>query len=174
MVKNTDLQEAQAIRDELYRYGATLIEETPEFLPVFNDVFYNEITKFIGDLADEEDTKGYTIPRGVGGVSGPIIPGTDVTPDSADQAAQWAIDILNGELNNKRPLGEGFQTKYQIEQTYMDKAKGFPVTRTVDVDAEEYLIDKGYKFIYFPYMPGEVARDIAPSLRIILKIKCQA
>ena len=47
-------QEAQAVRDELYRYGATLIEETPEFLPVFNDVFYNEITKFgIGDLADE-------------------------------------------------------------------------------------------------------------------------
>ena len=116
-----------------------------------------------------EETKGYTLPRGVGGVTGPIIPGTDVTPDSADQAAQWAIDILNGDLNNKKPLGEGFQTKYQMEQTYMDKAKGFPVTRTVDVDAEEYLADKGYKFVYFPFMPGEVARDIAPAVRIILK-----
>jgi len=46
MVKNTDFTGST--------YGATLIEETPEFLPVFNDVFYNEITKFgIGDLADE-------------------------------------------------------------------------------------------------------------------------
>ena len=116
-----------------------------------------------------EETKGYTLPRGVGGVTGPIIPGTDVTPDSSDQATQWVIDLLSGDLNNKKPLGEGFQSKYQMEQTYMDKAKGFPVTRTVDVDAEEYLKDKGYKFIYFPYMPGEVARDIAPALRILLK-----
>jgi hypothetical protein len=116
-----------------------------------------------------EETKGYTLPRGVGGVTGPIIPGTEATPDSADQATQWVVDLLSGDLNNKKPLGEGFQSKYQMEQTYMDKAKGFPVTRTVDVDAEEYLKDKGYNFIYFPYMPGEVARDIAPALRIILK-----
>lgn len=116
-----------------------------------------------------EETKGYTLPRGVGGVTGPIIPGTEATPENSDQATQWVIDLLSGDLNNKKPLGEGFQSKYQIEQTYMDKAKGFPVTRTVDVDAEEYLKDKGYNFIYFPYMPGEVARDIAPALRIILK-----
>ena len=47
-------EEAQLLRDNLYKYGAMLSEETPEFLPVFNDVFYNEITTFgIGDLADE-------------------------------------------------------------------------------------------------------------------------
>ena len=116
-----------------------------------------------------EDTQGYTIPRGVGGVTGPIIPGTEVAPESSEQATQWVIDLLSGDLNNKKPLGEGFQSKYQVEQTYMDKATGFPVTRTVDVDAEEYLTSKGYKFIYFPYQAGEVARDIAPGLRIILK-----
>jgi hypothetical protein len=53
-LRTQNTQEAQAIRDNLYMYATKLIEETPEFLPVFNDVFYNEITKFgIGDLADE-------------------------------------------------------------------------------------------------------------------------
>ena len=94
-----------------------------------------------------EETKGYTLPRGVGGVTGPIISGTETTPENSDQATQWVIDLLSGDLNNKKPLGEGFQSKYQMEQTFIDKAKGFPVTRTVDVDAEEYLKDKGYNFI---------------------------
>jgi hypothetical protein len=47
-------EEAQLIRDGLYKYGANLAQETPEFLPVFQDVFYNEVTRFgLGDLSDE-------------------------------------------------------------------------------------------------------------------------
>lgn len=47
-------EEAQLIRDNLYKYGSNLAQETPEFLPVFQDVFYNEVTRFgLGDLSDE-------------------------------------------------------------------------------------------------------------------------
>jgi hypothetical protein len=114
------------------------------------------------------DKQGYTIPTG-GGATGPVIPGTPVTPDNASTAAQWAVDILSGDLDNKRPLGEGFQSKYKTKQSFYDKAKGYAVERDVELDAEEYLTAQGYKFIYFPYQAGEVARDIAPGLRIILK-----
>ena len=68
----------------------------------------------------ENETKGYTIPRGIGGVEdAPRLP-------------------------TQPGLGDA-------------------------TDAQEYLKAKGYNFIYYPYMAGEVARDIAPGLRIILK-----
>ena len=53
-IRTTNTEEAQQVRDLLYKKGSLLSQETPEFLPVFQDVFYNEVTKYgIGDLSDE-------------------------------------------------------------------------------------------------------------------------
>lgn len=115
-----------------------------------------------------DNVKGYTIPSG-GGATGPVIPGTPITEDTTDSAAAWVVDLLSGDLDAKKPLGEGFQSKYTTKASYYDKALGYAIERDVELDAEEYLTSQGYKFIYFPYQAGEVARDISPGLRIILK-----
>lgn len=118
-----------------------------------------------------ETTKGYTIPRGTGAV-GPVIPvqeGGPGTAASEDTVTQWVLDILSGGVDANKPLGDGFQSKYTVPVTELDKATGAYLTREMQVDAQEYLTNQGYNFIYYPYMAGEVARDIAPALRIILK-----
>lgn len=117
----------------------------------------------------ENETKGYTIPRGVGGVEDaprlPTQPGIgDATP-----TAQWVLDLLSDGVDTNKPLGDGFQSKYDEEITRFDSTTGEYVTKQTTIDAQEYLKAKGYNFIYYPYMAGEVARDIAPGLRIILK-----
>ena len=117
----------------------------------------------------ENETKGYTIPRGVGGVEDaprlPTQPGIgDATP-----TAQWVLDLLSDGVDTNKPLGDGFQSKYDEEVTRFDSTTGEYVTKQTTIDAQEYLKAKGYNFIYYPYMAGEVARDIAPGLRIILK-----
>jgi len=117
----------------------------------------------------ENETKGYTIPRGIGGVKDaprlPIQPGLgDATP-----TAQWVLDLLSDGVDTNKPLGDGFQSKYDEEITRFDSTTGEYVTKQTTIDAQEYLKAKGYNFIYYPYMAGEVARDIAPGLRIILK-----
>lgn len=117
----------------------------------------------------ENETKGYTIPRGIGGVEDaprlPTQPGIgDATP-----TAQWVLDLLSDGVDTNKPLGDGFQSKYDEEITRFDSTTGEYVTKQTTIDAQEYLKAKGYNFIYYPYMAGEVARDIAPGLRIILK-----
>ena len=117
----------------------------------------------------ENETKGYTIPRGIGGVGDaprlPTQPGIgDATP-----TAQWVLDLLSNGVDTNKPLGDGFQSKYDEEITRFDSTTGEYVTKQTTIDAQEYLKAKGYNFIYYPYMAGEVARDIAPGLRIILK-----
>ncbi len=117
----------------------------------------------------ENETKGYTIPRGIGGVEDaprlPTQPGLgDATP-----TAQWVLDLLSDGVDTNKPLGDGFQSKYDEEITRFDSTTGEYVTKQTTIDAQEYLKAKGYNFIYYPYMAGEVARDIAPGLRIILK-----
>lgn len=117
----------------------------------------------------ENETKGYTIPRGIGGVEDaprlPTQPGIgDATP-----TAQWVLDLLSDGVDTNKPLGDGFQSKYDEEVTRFDSTTGEYVTKQTTIDAQEYLKAKGYNFIYYPYMAGEVARDIAPGLRIILK-----
>lgn len=117
----------------------------------------------------ENETKGYTIPRGIGGVEdAPILP-TQPGVGDATPTAQWVLDLLSDGVDTNKPLGDGFQSKYDEEITRFDSTTGEYVTKQTTIDAQEYLKAKGYNFIYYPYMAGEVARDIAPGLRIILK-----
>jgi hypothetical protein len=117
----------------------------------------------------ENETKGYTIPRGIGGVEDaprlPTQPGVgDATP-----TAQWVLDLLSNGVDTNKPLGDGFQSKYDEEITRFDSTTGEYVTKLTTIDAQEYLKSKGFNFIYYPYMAGEVARDIEPGIRIVLK-----
>jgi len=116
-----------------------------------------------------EDTKGYTIPRGIGGIEdAPRLP-TEPGVTGGEPTAQWVIDLLSNGVDTNKPLGDGFQSKYTEEITRFDSTTGEYVTKETTVDAAEYLKAKGYNFIYYPYMAGEVARDIPVGLRIILK-----
>jgi hypothetical protein len=117
----------------------------------------------------ENETKGYTMPRGIGGIEdAPRIP-TQPGAGDATPTAQWVIDLLSNGVDTNKPLGDGFQSKYTEEITRFDSTTGEYITKPTTLDAQEYLKAKGYNFIYYPYMAGEVARDIAPGLRIILK-----
>jgi len=117
----------------------------------------------------ENETQGYTMPRGIGGIEdAPRIP-TQPGAGDATPTAQWVIDLLSDGVDTNKPLGDGFQSKYTEEITRFDSTTGEYITKPTTLDAQEYLKAKGYNFIYYPYMAGEVARDIAPGLRIILK-----
>jgi len=117
----------------------------------------------------ENETQGYTMPRGIGGIEdAPRIP-TQPGAGDATPTAQWVIDLLSNGVDTNKPLGDGFQSKYTEEITRFDSTTGEYITKPTTLDAQEYLKAKGYNFIYYPYMAGEVARDIAPGLRIILK-----
>ena len=102
------------------------------------------------------------VPRGIGGVEdAPILP-TQPGVGDATPTAQWVLDLLSDGVDTNKPLGDGFQSKYDEEITRFDRTTGEYVTKQTTIDAQEYLKAKGYNFIYYPYMACEVARDIAP------------
>ena len=82
--------------------------------------------------------------------------------ESEDDVSQFIIDLLTDPDRNK-PLGEGFQSNYDMEVI----VDGNVIMKKVD--AEEYLKQQGFKHVYFARDAGEVARDLTKDNIAILK-----
>ena len=102
---------------------------------------------------------GIYIPR-TGAVSD-IIDTDNVVPE--DDTKQFIIDLLTDPDRNK-PLGTGFQSNYDMT---VEGPDGEIINKTVG--AEEYLLQQGYRHVYFARDAGEVARDLTKDNIALLK-----